>query len=223
MSKTNLPPDQIPHYTTAEVASLLGMAVRSVQLMVDRGELQAWKTPGGHRRITRDSVEQWRARQSGGGAGSGAGPVPAPPPHVPAPETASMADAQAPGRPKVLLIEDSVHFQNLIRLLVERHFPEVQLHVAHDGITGMALYGQIQPQVLLVDILLPDIDGAALITTLRTHAQFAHSKLLVVTSLDAAEREAYAFALGGVPVIHKPQLVQLLPQILKELLEEPLP
>lgn len=201
MSENSTPPGQIPHYTTAEVAKLLGMAVRSVQLMVDRGDLEAWKTPGGHRRITRASVERWRGRQGDAAATSGA----------PAP-------AQAGTGPRVLLIEDSVHFQNLVRLLVQRHFPDVQLHVAHDGITGMALYGQIQPDVLLVDILLPDIDGAALITTLRTHEQFARCKLLVVTSLDAAEREAYAFALGGARVIHKPQLVQELPEALGELL-----
>ncbi|PJO39056.1 DNA-binding protein, partial [Delftia acidovorans] len=60
MSENSTPPGQIPHYTTAEVAKLLGMAVRSVQLMVDRGDLEAWKTPGGHRRITRASVERWR-------------------------------------------------------------------------------------------------------------------------------------------------------------------
>jgi len=207
MSENSTPSGQIPHYTTAEVAKLLGMAVRSVQLMVDRGDLEAWKTPGGHRRITRASVERWRGRQGDAAATSGA------PAAAPAP-----APAQAGTGPRVLLIEDSVHFQNLVRLLVQRHFPDVQLHVAHDGITGMALYGQIQPDVLLVDILLPDIDGAALITTLRTHEQFARCKLLVVTSLDAAEREAYAFALGGARVIHKPQLVQELPEALGELL-----
>lgn len=207
MSENSTPPGQIPHYTTAEVAKLLGMAVRSVQLMVDRGDLEAWKTPGGHRRITRASVERWRGRQGDAAATSGA------PAAAPAP-----APAQAGTGPRVLLIEDSVHFQNLVRLLVQRHFPDVQLLVAHDGITGMALYGQIQPDVLLVDILLPDIDGAALITTLRTHEQFARCKLLVVTSLDAAEREAYAFALGGARVIHKPQLVQELPEALGELL-----
>lgn len=207
MSENSTPPGQIPHYTTAEVAKLLGMAVRSVQLMVDRGDLEAWKTPGGHRRITRASVERWRGRQGDAATTSGA------PAAAPAP-----APAQAGTGQRVLLIEDSVHFQNLVRLLVQRHFPDVQLHVAHDGITGMALYGQIQPDVLLVDILLPDIDGAALITTLRTHEQFARCKLLVVTSLDAAEREAYAFALGGARVIHKPQLVQELPEALGELL-----
>ena len=45
--------------STRDVARVLGLAVRSVQLMVDRGELEAWKTPGGHRRIARASVERW--------------------------------------------------------------------------------------------------------------------------------------------------------------------
>ena len=56
------------HYTTLEVAKMLGMAVRSVQLMVDRNELEAWKTPGGHRRISRASVERWMAAHGAGGA-----------------------------------------------------------------------------------------------------------------------------------------------------------
>ena len=43
-----------------------------------------------------------------------------------------------------------------------------------DGIAGLALYGRLQPQVLIVDILLPGIDGATLITSLRSHPQFAH-------------------------------------------------
>jgi excisionase family DNA binding protein len=214
MSENSTPSGQIPHYTTAEVAKLLGMAVRSVQLMVDRGELEAWKTPGGHRRITRASVERWRSRQ-GERAAPGVPGAPAVA-QAPAPAQAGSGTGQ-----RVLLIEDSVHFQTLVRMLVQRHFPDVQLHVANDGITGMALYGQIQPDVLLVDILLPDIDGAALITTLRTHEQFARCKLLVVTSLEASEREAYAFALGGVRVIHKPQLVQELPEALGGLLGGP--
>ena len=56
------------HYTTLEVAKMLGMAVRSVQLMVDRNELEAWKTPGGHRRIFRASVERWMTAHGAGGA-----------------------------------------------------------------------------------------------------------------------------------------------------------
>jgi len=204
-------------YSTLEVARMLGMAVRSVQLMVDRGELAAWKTPGGHRRILRESVERWRrAREPA---------VEGPPAPVRSADAApAAASAPAAGRtrdgaaPAVLLIEDSKHFQNLISLLVRQHFPEVLLHVADDGIAGLALAGQIAPQVLIVDILLPGIDGAALISSLRLHPQFAGMRLLVVTSLDAAQREPYAFALQGVPVVHKPRLVAELPGLLRQAL-----
>ena len=48
--------------------------------------------------------------------------------------------APAKGRaPQILLIEDSIHFQNLVGLIVQQHFPGVQLQVANDGITGLAL------------------------------------------------------------------------------------
>ena len=68
MTTTSLPsavPAVSDQMSTMEVARLLGLAVRSIQLMVDRGELQAWKTPGGHRRISRESVERWRAGVQG--------------------------------------------------------------------------------------------------------------------------------------------------------------
>ena len=198
--------------TTFEAARLLGMAVRSVQLMVDRNELQAWKTPGGHRRISRRSVEQWLRSRSGGVAPAVAG-LEAPVSIQPVVASRSWSPG-APGEVKVLLIEDSIHFQNLVSLLVEQHFPAWELHIANDGITGLAVYGQIQPDILIVDILLPGIDGAALITTLRSHPQFAKSRLIVVTSLDESQRAPYAFALQGVNVIHKPRLVAELPALL---------
>ncbi|MBX9831806.1 MAG: response regulator, partial [Burkholderiaceae bacterium] len=113
---------------------------------------------------------------------------------------------------------DSIHFQNLVGLIVQQHFPGVVLHVANDGIAGLAMYGQTQPDVLIVDILLPGIDGATLITALRSQPQFARSHLIVVTSLDAEQREPYAFALQGVKVIHKPRLVAELSAALAECL-----
>jgi excisionase family DNA binding protein len=182
--------------STTEAAQRLGMAVRSVQLMVDRGELQAWKTPGGHRRILRSSIDAWLQLRGG------------------TPATSGGVEA-SPARPlTLLLIEDSVHFQNLIGLIVKRELPEADLHIASDGIVGLALAGRLEPDVLLIDILLPGIDGAALITSLRSHPQFAASRLIVVTSLDEAQREPYRFALEGVPVVHKTALVTALPPLL---------
>lgn len=204
-------PEAQADYSTLEVARLLGMAVRSVQLMVDRGELEAWKTPGGHRRIARASVESWLARRGGSASGSAAPSAAAS--GATAPATPAAGGAR---RTRLLLIEDSVHYQNLISMLLAQQFPELELHMASDGIAGLALYGQLQPELLLVDILLPGIDGATLITSLRSQPQFAGSRLIVVTSLDEGQRQPYEFALQGLPVVHKPRLVTELPGLLRE-------
>lgn len=190
------------YYTTLEVAKVLGMAVRSIQLMVDRGDLQAWKTPGGHRRITRESLERWIQGSRSGATGMGS-------------VDGRRRRAGAVHVPRVLLIEDSTHFQNLVTMLVKQRFPSIDLHIANDSITGLVSFGQLQPDLIIVDILLPGIDGATLITGLRRHALFGHCKLVVLTSLDEEQRSPYAFALQGVPIIHKPRLVQELPALIE--------
>ena len=195
--------------TTLEVARLLGMAVRSVQLMVDRGELQAWKTPGGHRRISRKSVHDWLEKHRGRDVAEAQASRPR--------DARRHAGSSAP---RVLLIEDSAHYQNLVGLLMRQRFPGVELQVADNGIAGLAMYGQLQPDVLIIDILLPGIDGATLITSLRSHPQFSHSRLIVVTSLDEEQRAPYAFALADLPVVHKPRLVLDLPGLLAAALPE---
>ncbi len=209
------------HFSTIEAARRLGLAVRSVQLMVDRGELDAWKTPGGHRRISCASVERWLARRHPGATPRAVGgPTPGlaglhdmiDPGTGPRGAAAPAPVSGAPSAARVLLIEDSVHYHTLVRLLLQQQFPQVDLHVADDGIAGLALYGEIKPDVLIVDILLPGIDGAALVSSLRSHAQFARSRLIVITSLDEAQRAPYAFALAGLPVVHKPRLAIDLPR-----------
>ena len=205
--------------STLEVARLLGMAVRSVQLMVDRGDLEAWKTPGGHRRIARSSVDRWLAARQGTAAAPAAKPAAAlSAAHAAAVQAAAPVAGRASGRGQVLVIEDSKHYQNLVPLLLREHFPSLAVTLADEGVSGLALAGQLQPQVLIVDILLPGIDGATLILSLRSHPQFAASRLIVITSLDEADREAYRLALDGVAVVHKSRLVTELPVRLREAL-----
>jgi excisionase family DNA binding protein len=201
--------------TTVEVARLLGMAVRSVQQMVDRGQLEAWRTPGGHRRILRESVERLLASR---GIESSIRPNAA---------KAKSTDRRQPGKRAVkhpaqrrlgiLYIEDSAHFQNLVSLLVKRTLPDADLHLASDGIVGLAMAGELVPDVMIVDILLPGIDGATLISRLREHKPLSQTQLVVLTSLKQGEREKYAMALEGLPVIHKASLMEELPALLKRL------
>lgn len=98
-----------------------------------------------------------------------------------------------------------------------QHLPQAELHIADDGIAGLALAGKLEPDVLLVDIVLPGIDGATLITSMRSHPQFSHIRLVVVTGLDQQALAPYAFALSDVPVVRKVRLVEELPPLLRQL------
>ena len=207
------PPDTESYYTTLEVARMLGMAVRSVQLMVDRGDLQAWKTPGGHRRITGASLQRWLANSRAGLA----------PPAATRAARPRRIGARGQRPPRILLIEDSSHFQQLVRLLVRQCFPRAELHIAGDGIAGLVSFGQLQPDLLIVDILLPGIDGASMVMGLRQHELCGSCGLIVLTALDEADRREYAYALQGVPVVHKPNLVRELPPLIEQLLGQRFP
>jgi excisionase family DNA binding protein len=50
--------------TTTEAAKLLGVSVRTAQLLIEGGSLTSWKTPGGHRRVNRADVLALKARDS---------------------------------------------------------------------------------------------------------------------------------------------------------------
>ena len=56
--------DPSDYCTTREAAKILGTSLRTIQLWVESGILQAWKTPGGHRRVTRESMQQLFERRT---------------------------------------------------------------------------------------------------------------------------------------------------------------
>lgn len=207
--------------TTREVARMLGLAVRSVQLMVDRGDLQAWRTSGGHRRILADSVRAWLHKRPDVAATA---PGPLPGPREVTGETSIAAllrhNPAQQHPPTVVLIEDSAHFQQVIRLMLAKVMPEVALHVAQDAVSGLLLCGAVRPDVLIVDLMLPGIDGAALISSLRSQPTCLDMRVLVVTALDHSQRKPYEYALDGLPVIEKKDLTQLLPGALRALLAQ---
>lgn len=195
--------------STQEAAQRLRLAARSVQQMVDRGELEAWKTPGGHRRISVASVERWLEAR-GRGLPSSASPISSPAADAMPP----LAPARPAAHPRILVLDDSHHYQNLVALLVRQSIADAELHLADDGIAGLALAGRLAPDVLIVDPTLPSIDAAALLTGLRSHPLFARSRVIVVTALDEPARAPWAFALEGLPVAHKSRLASELPPLL---------
>ena len=193
------------HYTTVEVARLLGMAVRSVQLMVDRGVLEAWKTLGGHRRITRASVERLLAARGSARLGS---PIDHGRLHGPP----SMRRA-----PRILWIGSLKLSYGTLQALIRQYLPDAELHTAEDGIVGLIMAGRLEPDLLLVDLMLPGIEGGQLVRSLHSNPQIHRSRLAMVTDLDDTQRAGCASDLAFVTVLRKSRLTEDLPPLLASL------
>jgi CheY-like chemotaxis protein len=142
-----------------------------------------------------------------------------------------MATNPAPQRHKVLIVDDD---PGMVHLLARTLLDMAQLHFAVRGDDALAKLAQHQPDLLVIDAELPDLDGYSVIARLRENPQLAHTAVVMVTSHDDASHRQRAFAAGVLDFFTKPidrDLIRLrVQQILNgesmeviELDERPLP
>jgi DNA-binding NarL/FixJ family response regulator len=106
------------------------------------------------------------------------------PPRLTPPDPARTKGAsqrvQPPARVKIVVIEDQVMMRGLIVRVCREHFPGEPVHDASDTRTGVDLCRRIQPDIVLLDLDLPDGDGLDLLAEI--HRDSPQSKIIVVTS-----------------------------------------
>ena len=198
---------------------MLGVTVRTVQLMVDRGDLQAWKTPGGHRRISRSSVDAWKtgespraqAQQRARDAQKTLRR------HRPPLEPSSAATHQSPAT--VVLIEAATDIQQQVRTLVAQVQPQVNLHMAADAITGLTLCSALQPDILMVDTRLPGVDGLSLIRGLQFQSRQKTMHVVALSGSDGPTPPPDACAsMPEVRWVHLSSMEKEIPALVSDLL-----
>ena len=175
--------------TTREAATLLGVSVGTVQLWVESGLLQAWKTAGGHRRVLRDSVESLLRKepQARITAESAAAPVPA-----------------APRRLRVLVVEDDATLLSLYQVKLSRWPMRPDVRTSADVFAALLRMSECWPDLLITDLHMPHIDGFAMLKILCKEPEMAHTTIVVVTGLDASAIEMGGGVPPGVEVLPKP-------------------
>ena len=168
-------------YTTREAAERLGVSLRTVQLWVESGALAAWKTMGGHRRISRDSVERVVREQ----------------------EHALDADA-ADHRFRILVVEDEESLRQLYELKLDSWDLPLEILTTANGYEALLIIGDKRPDLLVADLSMPAMDGFRMIRTLKSSAEFRDLEIVVVSALDATEIEDRGGLPDGVRVFRKP-------------------
>lgn len=102
----------------------------------------------------------------------------------------------------ILLIEDDDISASLIRFLVERQGHTLQL--ARDGREGLAMLDATRPDAVILDLLLPYVDGLTVLRNIRTHAELSRIPVLVLTGKTREEDIVQVLGSGADDYLAKP-------------------
>jgi chemosensory pili system protein ChpA (sensor histidine kinase/response regulator) len=117
-----------------------------------------------------------------------------------APTTVPLATA--PARPKVMVVDDSLTVRKITGRLLAREGYEVL--TAKDGVEALEQLAEVTPDVMLVDIEMPRMDGFDLTRNVRADARLKRVPIIMITSRTAAKHRAYAAELGVDVFLGKP-------------------
>lgn len=103
---------------------------------------------------------------------------------------------------RVLLIDDEQFYFKLIRKTLSE--AEYNLEYAKSGGEGLSKIPAFQPDMLIVDLKLPEMDGFEILERLRRDPKYAHMPVIVITAKDELSEKLRAFELGADDYLVKP-------------------
>ena len=163
------------------VAQLLGVAVKSVSNWIDSDSLKAGRTPGGHRRIAKDDLVNFLVRQK----------LPIPP---------ELATAQ----PKVLVVDDELAFGKWLGEEILEAYPDCQVLQAQDGYTAGEMVADAKPDVVIVDLRMPGMDGFEVCRRIKAREETTNTVVIAITAYPSEESREEALAAGAKVCLTKP-------------------
>ena len=122
---------------------------------------------------------------------------------TPPPASPALTMAPVPvSRRKVLLIDDNDDMRQMLAsaLSIQGH----EVSEAADGLSGVRLAGELRPEVAIIDIGLPEVDGYEVARRLKTNAATRHIRLVALTGYGQQEDKQRAFEAGFDEHLTKP-------------------
>jgi len=167
--------------TTFEISELCEVNPTTVQNWVKEGKLKAYATPGGHRRIRREDLVSFM-REFGM-------PIP------------SMLEEPAP---YILIVDDEKDMLDLLTEVMLSGEEDLEVAGAQSGVDALLMIGERKPDLLILDIRLPGMNGIEVCQKLKAGAATRNLKIVAITGDHDAAVRARVLASGADLFFAKP-------------------
>jgi len=166
-------------FSAPQAARHCSLSRGTIWKYIKTGDLKASMTPGGHYRVHKQDLEVFMRTR-------GMHPF----------------GAYQPLRKKVLIVDDDAKVQKIIARLITQggyHF-----EIASDGFEAGVKVMEFKPGLVILDLIMPGMDGFEVCRRIKNNPSTAHIKILAVTGYDTPENRTRIMAAGADRYLAKP-------------------
>ena len=184
-------------FSTFDVADMISVDPGSVANWIDSGVLKAHRTPGGHRRVDAEDLLRFLREHNM--------PIP----------------AQLKDRPlRILLVDDERAMTQMLAKAIRAQFPDYEVVEAQDGFRAGAIVATQTPDVVILDLKMPGMDGFEVCKMIKAQEATRHAAVIAVTAYGSDETVERIMACGASACLDKPvDLNELFAQVGSSLAE----
>lgn len=182
-------------FTTGEAARICKVSQQTIIRCFDNGTLKGFRVPGSRfRRIPRDQLFQFMK------------------------DNGIPTDALESGRRKVLIVDDD---EELVELLVDVFEKDgrFEIRTANNGFDAGMLVKEFRPDLVVLDVMLPDINGKEVCQRVRSDGTLESVKIICISGMVEQDKVADLKAAGADDFLQKPFAVDRLLERACDLLE----
>ena len=177
--------------TTGQVAKMTSVNINVVKRWISEGYLEAYRLPSKHHRISPTALRTFLLSHN-----------------MPVPSELE------PAQKKILIIDDSENQRTLLQGYLEAA-GQYDIQHAEDGYDGLIQIGSFQPDILFLDIMMPDMDGLTLLRSLGKICSPEELRIIVVTGSHDTQTLKELDELSPDAIVRKPYLFEEIDQVLQ--------
>ncbi len=181
-------------FTTGEAAKICKVSQQTIIRCFDSGQLKGFRVPGSRfRRIPRDQLFAFMK------------------------DNGIPTEALESGKRKVLIVDDDEELVELLSDTFERD-GRFEIRTANNGFDAGMLVKEFRPDLVVLDVMLPDINGREVCVRVRSDKSLDEVKIICISGMVEADKVADLKAAGANDFIQKPFAVDKLLERVCELL-----
>jgi len=180
------------YYSTIEIGKMLDVTPSTVWRWIKQGRLNAYNTPGGHRRVPIADLREFIIKND-----------------IPVPTMLSSAVI------KLLVIDDHAKVLSSLDKEIKSAKAPIELIVTTSGIDAIMMMDKEKPDAALIDLNMREVDGLALVRRLAQKYAGGPLKVLTMTDSLTAKATTESAKAGAMGCLKKPIKAAMLMKLLK--------